>query len=82
MRLLLLVNRLYKDYCFPYYPPSFEWYRSNAGYLSKPLFELQTTHYLIRLLNPAELTHTCGARNFSIVSHAFGYYIWQWTTHY
>jgi hypothetical protein len=67
---------------FPNFPPSFEWYQANAGYLSEPLFELQTTLNLIRLLNPAELIHTCGVRNFSVESLDFGYYKWQWTTHY
>jgi len=82
MRLLAYVNHLYKDYCFPYYPPAFGWYWFNAGYLSEPLFELQTTLQLLHLINSAELISTCGVRSLSLESYDFGYYIWQWTTHY
>lgn len=82
MRLLLLMTCLYKDYCFPYYPPFFEWYQVSAGYLSEPLFELQTTLNLLCLFDSAEPTNICDVRDFSIESHIFGYYVWQWTSHY
>ena len=82
MRILLLVTCLYKDYGFPYFPPSFEWYQVNAGYLSKPLFKSHTTLNLLPLFDPAEPINTCGVRNFSIESLDFGYYKRHWTTQY
>ena len=65
MRILHKMNRLLLDYCFPTFPLSFGQYRFNAGYLSEPLFELQTTLSLLRFFYSAEQIHTCGVRSFS-----------------
>lgn len=65
MRILHKMNRLLLDYCFPTFPLSFGQYRFNAGYLSEPLFELQTTLSLLHFFYSAEQIHTCGVRSFS-----------------
>ena len=40
-----LMLRLWSDYIFPSYPQIFGLYLNNAGYLSKPLFELLVLDY-------------------------------------
>jgi len=47
------------------FPHPFEMYRFNVGYLSEPLFEFQTTLFLLIFFNPAELIKPCGFRNLS-----------------
>jgi hypothetical protein len=42
---------LLSDYVFPSCPPTFDWYPSNAGDLSTPLFELHVLDYSRRTLS-------------------------------